>query len=819
MKFFVSIYTAFVFCLSAFGTTPLWAQESQADILETLWVSPATTSLEEKKEITIAVLQDGPSPYLDRLVSETKKELNQLMGEERKIHWQQQGYNARWQGGKISVLLNKALNDANIDMIFVVGILGTQAAASTGVELTKPVVASLIERSEILSLPVSSAGKSRKDNFTFVVLNLPVSRDFKEFHQMISFSKVSVLVDEVILKNLHGIRQAIPKFEEELGFQVQLIPGSTTAASFLNRLGPATEAVMVGGLPRLPASERAQLIAGINQRRIPSFSLVGYPDVEQGMMAGLVPETFERTARRAALDLQQILLGFPATDLSVLMPIQTRLLINGKTARMVGYSPDYITLRTANVILGQPLAQGQSINLEQAISLAGQRNLDVRISEQESEASQQQSLIQRSFLLPQGESFVDYTQVDRDRAVASLGALPQRQTTGNLLFSQVLFDDELWTDYRSARREFRSAKYLQDSTRLDSMLTGGTRFIELLSTLALLRIEGENLSLTQDNLEMARLRFDVGMSGLDEVYRWEAQEAQQRGLVFQRVAEVQNALVGLNQTLNFAQDKLWNAQDVASDEVESYYFDGKLGEVIKNPQKYRRAGNFMVAQAFENSPELKSFQEQIEAESITHRQRQRRFYTPSFGTSFQYTREFQETTPGALTTAADDPDVWTFNAQARLPLFQGGRRVHEMNQVKANLKRLQAERVRAFQLIEQETRNQLNDVSASRPNLYFTSRAANRAKLNLGIIQEKYSQGTVGILDLLDAQNEYITRQQEAALAVYQYLNDLIQVQRAIGWFYADHNQVQQDAFIADLEVFMKQPEASELGVEKNVQP
>lgn len=779
--------------------------QSQEDILETLWVNPAAISLEQKKEINIAIVQDGPSDYLDRLVTETKTELKQLIDEEKQIHWIQKSYNAGWVSGKIPVLLQRALNNPEIDMVFVVGILGTQAAANSGVELSKPVVASLIERSEILTLPVSSAGKSRKDNFTFVVLNLPVTRDFQEFHQMIEFSKVSVLVDDVIVRNLRGIQQTIQKFEEELGFQVQLIPGGSSAVEFLNQLSPQTQAVMLAGLPRLSSTERQQLIAGINQRRIPSFSLVGYPDVEQGVMAGLVPETFERTARRAALDLQQIILGFPATDLSVLMPIQTRLLINGKTANRVGYSPDYLTLRTANMILEDPLSAGDPLNLKDAQLMAGQRNLDVRISEQETAISKQQSFTQRSFLLPQGESTVDYNQVDRDRAVSSLGFLPQHQTTANFLFSQVLFDDELWANYRASRREFRSTAYLQDSTRLDSMLTGGTRFIQLLSSLALLRIEGENLSLTQDNLEMARLRFEVGMSGLDEVYRWEAQEAQQRGLVFQRIAEVQNALVALNQSLNMPQDKLWNAKDVASSKVEKYYFNGKLGEFIKNPKEYRKASDFMVAQAFNNSPELKSFQEQIEGQSITFRQKQRRFYTPSFTTSFQYSRQLQQTNPGALTASANDDNIWQWNARAGLPLFQGGRRIHEMDQAKANLQRLQAQRIRAFQLIEQQTRSVLNNVSASRPNLYFTRRAADRAKLNLGIVQEKYSQGTVGILDLLDAQNEYITREQEAALAVYQYLNDLLQVQRAIAWFYADHDEAQQNEFIQDLEVFMKQ--------------
>lgn len=799
----------FLLILTLFSGKYLWAQgpETQSTSFNGTWVGGSRPTLEEKKKITIAIVQDGSSAYFEKLIDEIQAEFNKimgLMGEGKEIIFKRKGFNAHWNPKAITSILGKALIDEEVDIVLAVGVLSAQGAASPLLYLPKPVVATMIDRSELLAMPISEAGKSTKENFTFVVLNLPISRDFKEFHDMIDFKTVYVLIDRIYAGHLKGVGEAKKKIENQLGININFIRGGDKAEDYLKQLSPDMEAVVLAGSARMPEEEIQKLINGINQLRIPSFSLVGYSEVKRGVLGGMVPETFMRTARRAALDLQQVILGFRADDLSVMMPIQARLLINGKTARLVGYSPSYVTLQTANFIIDKAFEEGEALNLQQAMRKAGQQNTQNLVSIADTRISKQTSLINRSALLPQAGGSINYFQVDQDRALASNGSLPQRQTSGDLNFSQVIFDDQLLSNFRASRKDYFGSKFNQESTRLDSILTGGRSYVRLLAAIALLKIEAQNLSLTQDNLEIAQLRFEVGMAGQDEVYRWEAQEAQQRGAVFQRIAEVDNAMVALNQVMNMPMDKIWNAIDIPPDQAMDYFFEGRIGKMVANVKQNRLMQDFLVEKSLENSPELKSFVKQVEGQGIRLNQKKRSFFLPSLGAQFNYSRQIQRSFAGPPAAGATDRDEWTFQGSASLPIFQGGFRVHDMNQAKAGLMRLQAQRTLALQQVEQDTRNQMNDISSSRPNIFFTRRAADKAKLNLDIVKQKYAEGTVGILDLLDAQNEYITREQEAAIAVYAYISDVIDVQRAISYFDIDHTPQENEMFLQEAQEYLK---------------
>ncbi len=70
----------------------------------------------------------------------------------------------------------------------------------------------------------------------------------------------------------------------------------------------------------------------------------------------------------------------------------------------------------------------------------------------------------------------------------------------------------------------------------------------------------------------------------------------------------------------------------------------------------------------------------------------------------------------------------------------------------------------------------------------------------LTVIRNKYARGTAGILDLLDAQNQVVIQDQAAALAVYDYLRDLVQWQRALSWFDADKSGEEKARFLKAVE-------------------
>jgi outer membrane protein TolC len=54
---------------------------------------------------------------------------------------------------------------------------------------------------------------------------------------------------------------------------------------------------------------------------------------------------------------------------------------------------------------------------------------------------------------------------------------------------------------------------------------------------------------------------------------------------------------------------------------------------------------------------------------------------------------------------------------------------------------------------------------------------------NYEIVRDNYASGRSSIIDLLDAQSQAFTLKQQTVIAVYDYLDDLLELQRSISFF------------------------------------
>lgn len=69
------------------------------------------------------------------------------------------------------------------------------------------------------------------------------------------------------------------------------------------------------------------------------------------------------------------------------------------------------------------------------------------------------------------------------------------------------------------------------------------------------------------------------------------------------------------------------------------------------------------------------------------------------------------------------------------------------------------------------------------PAIDLLGEAADAARKSLALTRDAYSQGLVPIIDLLDAQNATLVAEASAANAVYDFLIDLMEIQRSTNTF------------------------------------
>jgi ABC-type uncharacterized transport system substrate-binding protein len=168
---------------------------------------------------------------------------------------------------------------------------------------------------------------------------------------MVPFSRLTVLIDRLLMETFPKIREIAEKISRENAIEISIVPATDSAETVLAALGPETEAVFLSPLVRFTPEEFDRLVNGLIEKGLPSFSLWGKTEVEQGVLAAVSPKSdITRLARRVALNVQRILIGEDPATFQVALFQGLHLSINMATARAIGYSPDWNTLTEADLI-------------------------------------------------------------------------------------------------------------------------------------------------------------------------------------------------------------------------------------------------------------------------------------------------------------------------------------------------------------------------------------------------------------------------------------------------------------------------------------
>ena len=127
------------------------------------------------------------------------------------------------------------------------------------------------------------------------------------------------------------------------------------------------------------------------------------------------------------------------------------------------------------------------------------------------------------------------------------------------------------------------------------------------------------------------------------------------------------------------------------------------------------------------------------------------------------------------------------------------------SQAEIDLEEVTLRRDAARQRIEQRLRSVLHQTGASFVGIDLTRDAAEAAQRNLELVTDRYAEGIVDILRLLDAQTQALVADLAAANAVFNYLIDLMGTQRAVGRFDYYRSSDDRQTFLNQLRNFFNE--------------
>ncbi len=764
--------------------------------LGTLATGLGTSAVLAASPVDIAILTDGPSAQTDEVVRLMKDELRSLGGTEFEIRYPEHlQRNGNWSAEAVEAELNRLLANRDADVIVTLGAIGSSLTAK--LKPSTPIIAPFVIDAKLQGFPVTESGTTGVRNLHYLSSNRNILAEVERFQAATGARHIAVVSEPKVLDAIPAAGQSIARIARQLQITFTSVAAGDRADAILLAIPEEADGVFILPLLRLPASERQSLIDGVNARNLPSYTAMGRPAVEQGVLMGsalMAPP--DRVARQIAIDIRDILLGRDAGGLPVGFDVGGRMLLNLRTARAIGFAPPFEVLFEADLVHEED-ERGRLLTLDTVVDEALTRNLQYAIAEEELLSAGQSTRIARSTLLPQLSAGVSSQAFDRD--LVGVGAT--RTSSAGISLSQTLYSESARANYHIAQRLEAAQSADLDGVRLDIVQQAAQGYLNVLVAKTQLSIQRDNLKVTRANLERAQFRFDIGATDRSEVHRFETALGGSR----QDVANAQALyLQTMNQLNRILQRPIEEPFRVAEPGLtdRKVFGDARLAAFITDPRRARIFRDFLVQEALNDAPELVALDEQVAAQERGLLAAKRARYVPDIALASNLDRVIDDS--GAQAPISHDED-WSIGVQFTLPLFQGSRLDADKQQARIELQRLKLLKRQFTDQIETTARAAALKTAASKTSIRFANDAAQAAGKTLSMVTDAYTRGTASDVDLIDAQNAALVAQLSSANANYQFLLDLMEVQRAIGFFDFFVGSADKEAWFRRLDRFAAQ--------------
>ncbi|MCH7664928.1 MAG: TolC family protein [Acidobacteria bacterium] len=742
--------------------------------------------------VRIGIVVDGPWDQNEAIQELTVREVTALTEGEFDVDFPDRAYLVGdWTLATARSNINRLLEDPEIDMVITWGLIASHAVCCLG-ELPKPVIAPVLLDPVLQGLPFTD-GASGVHNLTYVSLPDTLAEELETFRGIVPFRHVAILATAPLLESIPELVERTRKNLAGTGVNFEYIPTRESAEEVLGALSPEVDAVYAWPLFQFSPVEYRRLIDGLIERKLPAFSGLGGGDVEAGMLASAgSPDFFPKLARRVALNIQRILLGQDAGDIPVEFSVRHNLIINMKTARAIDVSPRWEVLIEAKLLHAEDIEGAYRLSLDKAVREALEINLDLLARRRQVSAGAQEIAIARSKLRPRLEASASTVTIDDDRAAASFGSQPERSVTASASLTQLLFSEPALANLSIQKRLQEAREHDFETLRLDIALDAATTYLNLMRAKALERVQRNNVERTRSNLEQAQDRRDVGVASAGEVFRWQSELAIARKSLVEAVGDRRAAEIAVNRLLHRRLESSLVTEEVSLDTPGFVTGQERFRVFIETPKGYGVFRDFIVLEGLGRAPELRRIDAGIAAQERLAASTKRALWSPTVAFRAALDEILSRggagssgsgsaTLPFELPTA--DESSWSLAIDATLPLFTGGSRSAERIQADIDLERLRLERAAAEERIEQRVRTALVRARASFVGIRLSNQAAEAARRNLDLVEDSYSRGVASLLDLLDAQTAALNAEEQAANALYDFLIDWLEAQRASNTF------------------------------------
>lgn len=764
----------------------------------------AAAQTESGRNVVIGVVIEGQNAGADEFMRELREDLTSLLGSKYELQiYADKALDADWSAETATRHYTRLVQDADVDIIVVLGVLAVDAIARNQ-DYAKPVVMLGVTDPERLGLPPVTDNTSGVRNLNYVMINRSVDRDLDAFHEVFQYNRVGIVLYDELVRFMSADPDIFRDVMDKNQTSFELVPMGAAIENVLSSVSEEVDALYLGYLGPFEGETKGQLIDAINARGLPSFAWSA-AEVERGVLASIAPDADRaKIVRRISLNVEAILNGEDPADLPVNLSFEENLQINMQTANKIGFAPTFAVLAKAELVDEFAMEGARTLRLVDVMREAMQTNLGLKIEEQIVESAKKDVSLATSDYLPSLSLDASGVQVDKDRAENSGGQQPGRLVSGGAALEQTIFSEQMLGNISTQKHLLRASQYDYDGLRLDVVLEAGTAYLNILGAQARRKILQDQLDLTRRNLGIAKQRAAVGYSGQSDVYRWESRFYTANTELLAAKNDVELAKMQLNVVLNRPVEEAFVAEEAGFEESGYTELRDGVQGYIDSPRSLRMYAGFLVEEAMRNSPEVQALDASIEALSRSYTSLKRKPWIPTLGLRAEYQHVFGRYGAGSRVLGIETNDnLWSVSVAAQLPLFLGGSTRVSARKARIEITVLEEQRKQLVQAIEFNVRSAMLEVLVARVNRENAQRSAELSRESLELVQDEYAKGLSSIVDLVDAQNEALSDNLNALSSEYEFLINVFNTDRAVGRFELLRTPEERQEFLSRFEAYL----------------
>ena len=752
---------------------------------------------QDKTTYKVGILVDRTTTELSPLIEILKNEIKAVVGEDATIVFPNDAllvnnFNIEKARSNYNDLLR-----SDIDIILAFGVLNNEIISPLTVHEKPTILFGAVNR-DVQQLDLSKT-TSEIENFTYLIESESYEDDLKRFKELSDFKTLGIAIDAQIAQIL-PLKRIFDEEIAELDAEYRLIPFESVDDIIANLEG--TDAFYMAGGFFMTQNEKTILIQELLNRKLPSFTVNGPADVKLGFLATLqAEENLNQFFRRIALNIEAYVTGTPMSELPIYIDYNPRLTINYNTSDRIGFPIKYSLIgQTDFVGEFKNVLSEKEYDLLTVINQALAQNLSLQSNQKDVDLASQDVKSANSNYLPSLTASGTATYVDPDLAEISNGQNPEFSTGGNITLNQTVFSEAANANIAIQKKLQKAQQEDFNAAQLDLIFDAANSYFNVLILKANTQIQVRNVDLTKRNLQISEQNFEAGQSGKSDMLRFRSEMAQNTQAMVEAINQLEQGFLILNQVLNNPSNLEIDVTNVDLDEgiFEDYKYDELFG-LLDNPTLREAFTNFLIQEAYTNAPELRSLGYNLEATERSNRLNGAGRFLPTIALQGQYNSVFSRS--GAGSTPNPNFGVGlvdnSYNAGASISIPIINQNLNNINRQTGLIQKDQLE-INKDNLelnIAVNVRNGVLNLVNQMSNIQLSKISEETASEALELTQASYAEGAVNIVQLLDAQNNFLNAQLARTNAVYNFLINALQLERFMGSYFLLNSKEENDAF------------------------